>query len=92
VGVLAFLFICILRYILGYDTSKSGTSEVATNDRDCLADSARALGLVETVFAFGKGCVKECEAWSWGFGDGGVLGDGEEGEGSEGQELLEIHG
>ena len=74
------------------DTSKSGTGEVAADDRNGLADSARALGLVEAVFAFGEGCVEEGEAWSWGFGDGGVLGAGEEGQRGEGQEFLEIHG
>lgn len=73
-------------------TSKSRTGEVAADDGDGLADPARALGLVEAVFAFGEGCVEEREAWSRGFGDRSVLGAGEEGEGSEGQELLEIHG
>ena len=53
---------------------------------------ARALGFVEAVFAFGEGCVEECKTWGWGLGDGGVLGAGEEGEGGEGQEFLEIHG
>ena len=72
-------------------TSKSRTSEVAADDGDGFADSARALGLVEAVFAFYEGCVEESEAWGWGFGDRSVLGAGEEGEGGEGQDFLEIH-
>jgi hypothetical protein len=75
----------------GYDTSKSRTGEVAADDGDGFADSARALGLVETVFAFCEGCVEESEAWGWGFEDRSILGAGEEGQRGEGQEFLEIH-
>lgn len=73
-------------------TSESGTGEVAADDGDGLANSARALGLVEAVFAFGVGGVEESEAWGWGFGDGGVLSAGEEGQRGEGYEFGEIHG
>ena len=76
----------------GYRTSESGTGEVAADDRDGFADSARALGFVEAVFAFGEGCVEESEAWGFGLGDGSVLGAADEGERGEGQEFLEIHG
>jgi hypothetical protein len=67
------------------DTSKSRTSEIAADDGDGFADSARALGFVEAVFAFGEGCVEERKTWGWGLGDGGVLGTGEEGERGQGQ-------
>ena len=76
----------------GYRTSKSGTGEVATDDWDGFTDSARALGFVEAVFAFGEGCVKESEAWGFGLRDGSILGAADEGERCEGQKLLEIHG
>ena len=82
----------LFEWFFGHDTSKSGTGEIAADDGDCFTDSARALGFVEAVFAFGEGCVEECKTWGWGLGDGGVLGAGEEGEGGEGQEFLEIHG
>ena len=75
-----------------YRTSESGTSEVAADDGDGFADSARALGFVEAVFAFGEGCVEESEAWGFGLGDGSVLGAADEGERGEGEEGLEIHG
>lgn len=79
----------------GMETSESGTGEVATDDGNGFADSARALGFVEAVFAFGEGCVEESEAWGFGLGDcwdGSVLGAAEEGERGEGQDFLEIHG
>jgi hypothetical protein len=78
-----------------YRTSETGTGEVSADDGDGFADSARALGFVEAVFAFGEGCVEECEAWGFGLGDGwdgSVLGAAEEGERGEGQEVLDIHG
>ena len=85
----------ISRTSRGNDTSESGTGEVAADDGDGLADSARALGLVEAVFAFYEGCVEESEAWGFGLGDcwdGSILGAAEESERGEGQDFLEIHG
>jgi hypothetical protein len=79
----------------GEDTSESGTSEIATDDGNGFADSARALGFVEAVFAFGEGCVEESEAWGFGLRDcwdGGVLGAADEGERGKGHDFLEIHG
>ena len=81
----------LFEWFFGHDTSKSGTGEIAADDGDCFTDSARALGFVEAVFAFGEGCVEECKTWGWGLGDGGVLGAGEEGERGQGQYFLEIH-
>lgn len=77
-----------MKRIEGHRTSESGTGEVAADDRDGFADSARALGFIEAVFAFGVGCVEESEAWGWGLGDGwdgGVLGAAEEGKRCVGQ-------
>lgn len=78
----------------GHRTSKSGTSEVAADDRDGLADSARALGFVEAVFAFGVGCVEESEAGGFRLGDGwdgSVLGAAEEGKRYVAQQFMEMH-
>ena len=78
----------------GHQTSKPGTCEVAADDGDGLADSARALGFVEAVFAFDVGCVEESEAWGFGLGDcwdGSVLRAAEEGKRCVGQQFLEMH-